>query len=91
VDAAQRVLAIVLALNRVPQPTAKRLAARVDPLAVKPQRLAARIDASLAEPDPRTALRLMTELQLEAVRLAPSGPNVDRARAWLAEAVEALR
>ncbi len=91
VDAAQRVLAIVFALNRVPQPTAKRLAARVDPLAVKPERLAARIDAALAEPDPRTALRLMTELQLEAVRLAPSGPNVDRARAWLADALEALR
>jgi tRNA nucleotidyltransferase/poly(A) polymerase len=91
VDAAQRVLAIVFALNRVPQPTAKRLAARVEPLEIKPERLAERIEEALAEPDPRTALRLMTELQLEAVRLAPSGPNVDRARTWLAEGIEVLR
>jgi hypothetical protein len=33
----------------------------------------------------------MTELQLETVRLAPSGPNVDRARRWLADALEELR
>jgi predicted nucleotidyltransferase len=91
VEAAQRVLAIVYALNRVPLPTAKRLAARLEPLAIKPERLAERIDEALAEPDPRTALRLMTELQLETVRLAPSGPNVDRARVWLAEGVEVLR
>jgi predicted nucleotidyltransferase len=91
VDAAQRVLAIVFALNRVHQPTAKRLAARVEPLAIKPERLAERIEEALAEPDPRAALRLMTELQLDAVRLAPSGPNVDRARTWLAEGIELLR
>jgi predicted nucleotidyltransferase len=91
VDAAQRVLAIVFALNRVPLPTAKRLAARVEPLAIKPERLAERIDEALAEPDPRTSLRLMTELQLETVNLAPGGPNVDRARIWLAEGVEVLR
>lgn len=91
VDAAQRVLAIVFALNRVALPTAKRLAARVEPLAVKPERLAERIEEALAEPDPRRALAVMTELQLDAVRLAPSGPNVDRARAWLAEGLELLR
>jgi predicted nucleotidyltransferase len=91
VDGAQRVLAIVFALNRVQLPTAKRLAARVEPLAIKPDRLAERIEAALAEPDPRTALRLMTELELDTVRLAPSGPNVDRARAWLAAGVELLR
>ena len=91
VDAAQRVLAIVCALNRVPLPTAKRLAARVDPLAVKPERLAERIEEALGEPDPRTAVRLMTELQLETVRLAPPGPNVDRARTWLARGIEVLR
>jgi len=90
VDAAQRVLAIVFALNRVPQPTAKRLAARVEPLAIKPERLAERIDEALAETDPRTALRLMTELQLDTVGLAPSGPNIDRARVWLAEGIEVL-
>jgi hypothetical protein len=91
VEAAQHVLAIVFALNGVHQPTAKRLAARVEPLAIKPDRLAERIDAALAEPNPPRALRLMTELQLETVRLAPSGPNVDRARTWLAEALALVR
>ena len=91
VDSAQRVLAIVYALNRVHPPTAKRLAARVEPLAIKPERLAGRIDEALREPDQRRALLGMAELQLETVRLAPSGPNVDRARTWLAKAIEALR
>jgi predicted nucleotidyltransferase len=91
VEAAQRVLTIVFALNRVPLPTAKRLAARVEPLAIKPELLAERIDRSLSEPDPRSALLVMTELQLEMVRLAPSGPNVDRARRWLTEGIEVLR
>jgi predicted nucleotidyltransferase len=91
VESAQRVLAIVFALNRLPVPTAKRLAARVEPLAVKPERLAERIEEALAEPDPRAALRLMTELQQDTVRLAPGGPNVDRARVWLAEGLELLR
>ena len=90
VESAQRILAIVFALNRVHQPTTKRLAARVEPLSVKPDRLAERIDEAFAEPDPRTALRLVTELQLETVQLAPSGSNVDRARTWLAEALELL-
>jgi predicted nucleotidyltransferase len=90
VESAQRLLAIVFALNRVHQPTSKRLSARVQPLAVKPERLAERIEESLAEPDPYRALRLMTELQLETVRLAPSGPNVDRARTWLARGIEVL-
>jgi tRNA nucleotidyltransferase/poly(A) polymerase len=84
------VLAIVYALNRIHQPTAKRLAARVEPLAIKPERLAERIEEALSEPDPRTALRLMTQLQLDTVRLAPSGPNVDRARVWLAAGLEVL-
>jgi hypothetical protein len=34
---------------------------------------------------------MMTELQLDTVRLAPSGPNVDRARTWLAEGLALLR
>jgi hypothetical protein len=46
---------------------------------------------ALTESDPRRALRLMTELQLDAVLLAPSGPNVDRARIWLADGVNILR
>ena len=91
VESAQRVLAIVFALNRVHQPTAKRLAARVDQLAIKPERLAERIEEALAEQDPRAALAVMTELQLDAVRLAPSGPNIDRSRTWLADGLALLR
>ena len=91
VDAATRVVTIVFALNRTWQPTTKRLAARVAPLALKPDRLAERIEEALAEPDPRRALLLMTELQHDTVLLAPSGPNVDRARTWLAEAADVLR
>lgn len=90
-DGAIRVLTIVFALNRVWQPTTKRLAARVAPLATKPDRLAERVEEALTEPDPRRALLVMTELQLDTVLLAPSGPNVDRARAWLAEAAKLLR
>ena len=85
-DDALRVQALVYALNRVWQPTTKRLAVRTADLAVKPDRLAERIEAALTEPDPRRALLLMTELQADAVALAPDGPNVVRARAWLAEA-----
>jgi hypothetical protein len=91
VDSAARVLTIVFALNRVWQPTTKRLGARVAALAVTPERLAERIEEALGERDPRRALLVMTELQLETVALAPSGPEVDRARAWLAEAAEILR
>jgi hypothetical protein len=91
VDAATRVVTIVFALNRAWQPTTKRLAARVAPLAVKPDRLAERIEEALAEADPRRALLLMTELQHDTVLRAPSGPNVDRARTWLAEAADVLR
>jgi predicted nucleotidyltransferase len=83
-DDASRVLRIVYALNRVWQPTHKRLAARVAPLAVKPARLAERIDEAFSEPDPRRALLVMTELQSDTVALAPDGPNVNRARRWLA-------
>jgi hypothetical protein len=85
------VLTIVFAVNRTWQPTTKRLAARVAPLPTKPDRLAERIEAALSEPDSRRALLMMTELQLEAVTLAPSGPNVDRARTWLAAAADVLR
>jgi hypothetical protein len=91
VESAQRVLAIAFALNRERQPTAKRLAANVAPLAVKPERLAERIEEALTEPDPQRALLTMTELQFETVRLAPGGPNVDRACVWLAEGIEVLR
>jgi hypothetical protein len=65
--------------------------ARLEPLPVKPDRLAERIEGALTEPDPRRALTVMTELQLDTVRLAPNGPNVDRAQAWLTEGLALLR
>ena len=82
-DDASRVLRIVYALNRVWQPTPKRLANRVASLAVKPARLAERIEEALSESDPRRALLVMTELQSETAALVPDGPNVNRARRWL--------
>ena len=91
VDDAVRVLRMVYAINRTWQPTTKRVALRAEGLAVKPERLAERIEEALTEPDPLRALIVMTQLQLDTVALAPSGPNVDRARLWLAEALKLLR
>jgi hypothetical protein len=87
---AMRVLQIVYALNRTWQPTNKRLAGRVQALAVKPERLAERIEEALTEPDPLRAMLVMSELQADTVDLAPSGPNVDRARRWLREVIAVL-
>jgi predicted nucleotidyltransferase len=89
-DDVTRILRLLYALNRMWQPTTKRLALRVEELAVKPDRLAERIDEALAEQDPVRALRLVTQLQLDTVMLAPSGPNIDRARRWLADGLELL-
>lgn len=89
-DGALRVLAIVYALNRIWPPTTKRLSTRLASLEVKPDRLEERIDESLSEADPRRALLVATQLQLDAVTLAPDGPNVSRAREWLTEGVELL-
>jgi predicted nucleotidyltransferase len=89
-DDASRVLRIVFALNRVWLPTNKRLVARVASLAVKPVRLAERIEEAFSESDPLRALLVMTELQSETVALAPDGPNVNRARRWLAGAANLL-
>ena len=86
VDDASRIVRIVFALNRVWQPTHKRLADRVASVAVKPERLAERIEDALTEPDPYRALLVLTEPQADTVALAPDGPNVVRARQWLAEA-----
>jgi predicted nucleotidyltransferase len=91
VDDASRVVRIVFALNRVWQPTNKRLADRVAELPRKPERLAERIEEALTEPDPRRALLVMSELQADTVELAPEGPNVNRARSWLSDALELLR
>jgi hypothetical protein len=91
VDDAIRVVRIVFAVNRVWQPTTKRLADRAATLTHTPERLGERIDEALTEPDPRRALLEMVELQLETLALAPAGPNVDRARTWLGEGREILR
>ena len=88
---AARVITIVYALNRVWEPTSKRLAARVGELSVKPERLADRLEEAFSELDPARAALVMNQLQLETVELAPSGPNVDRARRWLSEVVGLLR
>jgi predicted nucleotidyltransferase len=90
-DACLRVLQIVYALNRVWPPTTKRLADRVEALSVKPERLAVRIEDVLTEPDPTRAMVALCELQLDTLALAPSGPNVDRARRWVGEALDLLR
>ena len=90
-DDASRVVKMVYAVNRVWQPTHKRFAARTAPLPVKPERLTERIEQALTETEPRRAMLVMTELQAETVALAPSGPNVDRARRWLAEVASVLR
>lgn len=88
---AVRVLRIVYALNRVWQPTSKRLADRVQALPVKPGRLAERIAEALTEPDPLRAMLVMSELQADTADLAPPGPNIDRARRWLREVIAVLR
>jgi hypothetical protein len=89
-DDASRAVRIVFALNRVWQPTNKRLAARAETLALKPDRFVGRIEEALTEPDPRRALLVLTSLQLDTVELAPDGPNVIRARQWLQDVREAL-
>ncbi len=90
VDDAARVVRMVFALNRVWEPTLKRLADRVAALSDKPERMAERIEAALTEPDPRRAVLVMTELQLETLSLVPKGPNVERARNWLQDGREIL-
>ncbi len=90
VDDASRVARIVFALNRVWQPTLKRLADRAATLTHKPERLAERIEEALTEPDPHRALLVLTELQAETVALAPDGPNINRARKWLSDGREIL-
>jgi len=90
-DDAMRVLKIVYAVNRVWPPTTKRLAERLEELPLKPDRLAERIEEALTEPRPAQAALVMKELQLETAELAPSGPNIDRARGWLKDVVDVLQ
>jgi len=90
-DDVLRVLRIVYALNCVWEPTTKRLAARVDALPVKPEHLAERVEQVLSEPDSRRAALVLSELQADTLALAPSGPNVDRARRWVDDVIAVLR
>src|SRR5205823_4529028 len=56
-----------------------------------PDELAAeRIEEALTDPDPLRAVVVMTELQADTVALAPDGPNIVRARAWLRDAIAIL-
>jgi predicted nucleotidyltransferase len=90
VDDATRVVRVVFALNRVWQPTLKRLTDRVAALPQKPERLAERIEEALTEPDPVRALLAMAKLQADTVAIAPDGPNIVRARQWLSDGIEIL-
>jgi hypothetical protein len=90
-DDATRVLRMLYAVNRVWPPTSKRLAARAHELAIKPDRLAERIEEALTEADPVRAFIVLGELQVDALALAPSGPNVERARRWVPQVLDVLR
>jgi hypothetical protein len=90
-DDCARVLQIVYAVNRVWPRTAKRLAARVEALPVRPERLAERVEEALTEPEPVRALLAVAELQADTLALAPDGPNVDRARVWVGRVIRILR
>lgn len=90
VDDATRVVRIVFALNRVWPPTLKRLSDRAAALPRVPDRLTERIEEALTEPDPLRAVLVMTKLQAETAALAPDGPNIVRARAWLSDGIEIL-
>ncbi len=90
VDDASRVVRIVFALNRVWSPTLKRLADRALALHHQPPRLAERIEQALTEPDPRRAVLVLTQLQADTATLAPDGPNINRARDWLGDALVIL-
>ncbi len=81
VDDAQRLLQVVFALNETWEPGWKRLPARLEPLAVKPERLAERIDAAIRALD----LQAMRTLAAEALALAPQTEKTRRARELLLE------
>lgn len=91
VDDVRRIVRIVFALNRVWEPTLKRLAARVAPLAVKPPLLAERAESALVERDPRAALQTIYELAAETLALVPDELEITPSRAWVAKALELVR
>jgi len=81
IDTAEGILRIIFALNEEWEPGWKRLAARIEPLAVKPDRLAERIDAAIRGLD----LRAMRALAAETLALAPQTAKSRRARERLLE------
>lgn len=81
VEAAEGILRIVFALNEEWEPGWKRLAARVEPLAVKPDRLAERIDAAIRTLD----LQSMRALAAETLTLASPTEKTLLARERLLE------
>jgi hypothetical protein len=81
VAAAEGILRVVFALNEEWEPGWKRLAARLEPLAVMPDRLAERIDAAIRALDLQ-ALRL---LAAETLALAPQSNKIRLARERLSE------
>jgi len=83
VQDAEGILRVVFALNEAWEPGWKRLARRVEPLAVKPDRLAERIDAAIRALD----LQAMRSLAAEALALAPETPKLREARRLLLEPV----
>ena len=86
VEDAENVLRILFALNQAWEPGWKRIARSLEPLAVKPERTAERIDAALAALD----LRAMRELVRDTLVLAPDTPAVLRARLETDTLLEAL-
>ena len=72
----ENVLRVLFAVNRTWEPSWKRLPTLVAPLALKPDRLAERIDEALVE----SSLRKARELVRDTLALAPDLPRVVLAR-----------
>jgi hypothetical protein len=81
VNTAEGILRIVFALNEEWEPGWKRLALRVEPLAVKPERLGERIDAAIRALD----LHALRTLAAETLELAPPTEKTRLARERLLE------
>jgi predicted nucleotidyltransferase len=78
---AERILRVVFALNEEWEPGWKRLAERVEPLVVKPDHLAERIDTAIRTFD----LQAMRALAAETLAHAPETDKTGRARKLLVE------
>jgi hypothetical protein len=81
VEDAQRLLQAVFAVNETWEPGWKRLQSRLEPLALKPERLAEHLDTAIRSLD----LQAMRALAAEALALAPQTEKTRRARELLLE------